>query len=489
MTSEDEARIRANLIDTLNRSPHGVRTMDSNWKLLDQKWPKWKLDKSDQRVANVSNCNFIGSGRHEVGVFTFPRYKRIATAKGQSAYPLCVALGQSFEKEFNSEVSAISVMRCLERDKAGLFERADFLAIVSTVNGPELMSWITATFSDNLFEVSGQSGWKWLRVDPEAFLKEVESFLANADLPLFVETPREGRDCSISIGLPEGYAEAMANMLNTADYKPPPEFRSSDDVELARNPNYSPNDGRLGIGWRSALGSRIRKGENVLGREPRRVVLTDAPEGFSNDVGYGSLGWTVPEKGFFKKKSSSSQYWATIKFDNGLTTDLQPWWFDFVVDADHEQEINQVLNERVHYKSAVDPAAHRALLESFFKSRVKQIDGFQPIGTGPFEVYAYTYESCLEVAELNRSQMYPVKIGYVTVVGDSRGRVNQQVFGSDEDACMLMVGRCEDGIGTEAAIHRELKSENRKITDSPGKEWFMSNADEIASLFRRFREA
>ena len=81
-----------------------------------------------------------------------------------------------------------------------------------------------------------------------------------------------------------------------------------------------------------------------------------------------------------------------------------------------------------------------------------------------------------------------VTFRYVTIVGESEGRINRQVFGCDENACMLMVGRCEDGIGTEAAIHRHLKSENRKITDSPGKEWYLSNAEEVSALFRRFRE-
>ena len=462
--------------------------MDLNWKLLEDKWPSWGLDKDDRLVADLSNCNFIGEGTHEIVVFTFPRYKRIAKAKAQSTYPVCIALGQSFEKEFNNEVPAISVMRWLEGNKAGLCERAEFVSVISTANGPALISWITDTFSNNLIETDIESSWKWLRVNPEEFLRKVETFLATAKLPPFVATPREDCDCGVRIGLPEGYAEAMYNMLSSAGYEPPPEFRSSDEVLLERNPNYRPNDGRLGTGWRSALGSRIRKGENILGNDPRRVVLIDIPEGFSDDLAYGSLGWTVPEKGFFKKKGSSTQYWATIKFDNGMTTDIRAWWFDFVVDDEHEREIHQVLDERVRYKSAVDPAALGALLGSFSKSRVKQIDGFHTIGTGPFEVYAYTYESCLEEAELNRTQTYPVKIGYVTLVGCSDGRVNQQIFSSEEHAYMLMVGRCEDGVGTETAIHRHLNSENRKITGSPGKEWYRTNAQEVNSLFRKFRE-
>ncbi len=462
--------------------------MEPNWKLLDDKWPTWRLGKKDRLVADLSNCHFTGEGAHEIVVFTFPRYKRIAKAKAQSTYPICIALGQSFEKDFNNEVPAICVMRWLEINKTGLCERADFLSVISTANGPALMSWITDTFSNNLIEADNESSWKWLRVNPEEFLRKAETFLATANLPPFVESPRENRDCCIRIGLPEGFTDAMANMLSSAGYEAPPGIRASDEVQLERNPNYRPNDGRpAGTGWRSAMGSRIRKGEDLLGSEPRRVVLIDIPDGFSDELAYGSLGWTIPEKGFFQKKGASSQYWATIRFDNGLTTDLQAWWFDFVVDDEHEREIQQVLDERVHYDNAVDPEAVDALMDSFSTSRVKRIVGFHTIGTGPFEVYAYTYESCREEAELNRAQTYPVKIGYVTIVGGSKGRVNQQIFGSDEDAYMLMVGRCEDAVGTESAIHRHLKSNNRKIKDAPGEEWYLTNAQEVSSLFRIFR--
>ncbi len=234
------------------------------------------------------------------------------------------------------------------------------------------------------------------------------------------------------------------------------------------------------------MDSRIRKGEDILGRKPRRVVLLDIPEGLSDEIAYGSLGWTNPEKGFFKKKGSSSQYWASITFDNGLTTDIKPWWFDFVVDDEHEREIHQVLDERLYFKAALGTGSS-GLQDSDDATRVKRHAGFEPNGTGPFEVYAYTYESCLEEAELNGTDTYPVKIGYATNPGDSVGRVNQQVFGFDERACLLMVGRCEDGVGTETAIHRHLKSENRKVKESPGKEWYLTNAQEVDSLFRKFR--
>ncbi len=211
------------------------------------------------------------------------------------------------------------------------------------------------------------------------------------------------------------------------------------------------------------------------------------PDGFSDELGYGSFGWTITEKGIFKKKGASSHYWATIKFDNGVTTDIKIWWFDFVVDDEHEREIRQILEELERYESGIDKAAFRSMLDSFSKSRVKQIDSFETIGTGPFEVYAYTYESCLKEAELNKAKTYPVKIGYVTNAGDSEGRVSQQILGSNEDGYMLMVGRCEDGVGTESAIHQHLKSENRKVCYSPGKEWYLTNAQEVNTLFREFR--
>ena len=84
----------------------------------------------------------------------------------------------------------------------------------------------------------------------------------------------------------------------------------------------------------------------------------------------------------------------------------------------------------------VDQAGYKALWESFFGSiRIKQVDGVRTISTGPFEVYACTHESCLEEVELNNTQTYPVKIGYVQTVGCSKRRIDSQLLGSDEYAC------------------------------------------------------
>ena len=53
---------------------------------------------------------------------------------------------------------------------------------------------------------------------------------------------------------------------------------------------------------------------------------------------------------------------------------------------------------------------------------------------------------------------------------------------------LLIVARCEDGVATESAIHRHLKSEDRKI-NSPGNQWCLTNAHEVNALFREFRDA
>ena len=64
----------------------------------------------------------------------------------------------------------------------------------------------------------------------------------------------------------------------------------------------------------------------------------------------------------------------------------------------------------------------------------------------------------------------------------------RRILGGDDDGYMLMVARCEDGIATESAIHRHLKSEDRKINSS-GNQWYLTNAHEVNALFREFRDA
>lgn len=105
-------------------------------------------------------------------------------------------------------------------------------------------------------------------------------------------------------------------------------------------------------------------------------------------------------------------------------------------------------------------------------------------GKGLEEVYVYTFKSCMEEAKSIGQEFYPVKIGYAYGYGEALSRISGLVpSGLTIDAKVLFIGRCDNGRMVESKIHRSIRGDNRKIETSPGTEWFMSSAEEVAELF------
>ena len=66
--------------------------MNSNLKKYAQKWPSWRIDKSDEKAVDFSECSFVGEGRHEVVAYSFARY----CDSTENTYPICIRFGIHF---------------------------------------------------------------------------------------------------------------------------------------------------------------------------------------------------------------------------------------------------------------------------------------------------------------------------------------------------------------------------------------------------------
>ncbi len=109
--------------------------MHPNWEQLDRKWGKWRIGPEDEGPIEISDCIYMGEGPHEICIFTFGRYVRLAEAKGQNDYPMLIAFCPWSQDRVNGEEPAISLIRSLKHYSSGLPERLRLLAVVSCSNG------------------------------------------------------------------------------------------------------------------------------------------------------------------------------------------------------------------------------------------------------------------------------------------------------------------------------------------------------------------
>lgn len=106
-------------------------------------------------------------------------------------------------------------------------------------------------------------------------------------------------------------------------------------------------------------------------------------------------------------------------------------------------------------------------------------------GEGAESVYAWAHRSDMRLAELNRDDRYPVKIGYSTQI-DPRQRIantlTQARTALHSGVELLLVYRTPDARKVERAIHSILDVRGHKIEGGLGQEWFRSNPDEVRAV-------
>lgn len=113
----------------------------NKFRQLQQKWRNWRVSDSDHKFLDLSECRFIGQGRHEIAVFTFARHQRVSRLSGASSFPAWVSIGPHGSDNWHygngvpyEDVPLIAIVRGVS-DRAGLVEPFRILAVVSCTNG------------------------------------------------------------------------------------------------------------------------------------------------------------------------------------------------------------------------------------------------------------------------------------------------------------------------------------------------------------------
>lgn len=221
---------------------------------------------------------------------------------------------------------------------------------------------------------------------------------------------------------------------------------------------------------------------------PERIVLTEDLRKYGHGLYKGQLGWTVPG-------STDGYKWIDVQFDSGPCISVLTYGLERVL-QDKAEVISQTIIEswrgtRFDADTAIAEAKQEEYARVEFGAYIDSDDLVQ-IGTGPQEVYAFTFPSLVELALLKCQSQYPVKVGY-TADGDmgTFARVRTQIIESaayPERVKLLVILRCKDGRAAELELHRQFRTEGRKVQHSVGREWFFSNAEEIRQRCISLRE-
>ncbi|MBI1248133.1 hypothetical protein GC197_09865 [bacterium] len=437
--------------------------MHPNWQRLQEKWPQYRIDESDARKMDLSECTFFGEGRHEIAVYTFGRYLRLAKRQPGGRLPICIRFGSHFPEYVSMEEPAISHLRSsVGNNVVGMPEPAQLLAIISCQNGRAFWDELRVALAEEQFLDTSWSSSMWISSNPENILNAVQH-VSEILLPAFSE-------------------------------ESPPEFCgvviSADDIPEEQFSGALPDDSQLSPtrfgNWIYLLKQDIKKGMSGRQVAQERVVLKEDLRRVDPSLYKGQLGWTMPDPGFVQRKGSSS-LWIKVVFDSGVRIPVEVYWIDFLraecALAVAEGIIESYRNTPFDADSDVAANWHRDF--PFYIPSNTTV-----VGQGLEEVYAYTFVSCMEEAELTGSINYPMKIGYSSGIGGALERIGGQFSQAiAHDARVQFIGRCDDGRFVESRIQKHLKQDGRKIETAPGKEWFLTNRAEVEELCERFRNA
>jgi hypothetical protein len=198
----------------------------------------------------------------------------------------------------------------------------------------------------------------------------------------------------------------------------------------------------------------------------------------------GLLGWTMPNTSDFYR-------YVGVEFDNGVkevvsVATVQPVQEDCASEL-AQQLIAQHMDTAFDWNDAVAIDRAREIEKTTYKNHIV-VDGAIRNGSGPHEVYAYTFPSLLELAKARNEEHVPMKIGYTAVSSEhtpSLARIGEQLGESAaryEPAVLIGIWQCWNGRELETKVHKRLKTLGRKVQTSIGKEWYRSSPKELDEM-------
>ena len=112
----------------------------TRFRSLCEKWSRWRISESEHKWLDLTDCQFLGNGNHEIAVFTFDRHLRVSRQSGDSKFPVWFAAGPHWSDRWHDadgapyqELPLIGIVRGL-REPTGFVEPLRVLAVISCSN-------------------------------------------------------------------------------------------------------------------------------------------------------------------------------------------------------------------------------------------------------------------------------------------------------------------------------------------------------------------
>ena len=103
-------------------------------------------------------------------------------------------------------------------------------------------------------------------------------------------------------------------------------------------------------------------------------------------------------------------------------------------------------------------------------------------GNGSEFVYLYYFDIYRKYAELSHKNEWECKIGRTEKEALSR-IINQSGTSYPETPHFSLLFKCDNSLALESSIHNILKVRGKWVSDSPGKEWFITSPDEVVKIY------
>ena len=140
-----------------------------------------------------------------------------------------------------------------------------------------------------------------------------------------------------------------------------------------------------------------------------------------------------------------------------------------------------------HKTTSIESYDEGKVVEEDSSRSTRSFEVEKTLGDGTGSVYVYYYDAYRQLAALNGSDVWPCKVGMSN--GNAISRIIDQAGTAyPEIPRIALLINCDSARDMETAMHSILKLRGRWMEDAPGSEWFLTNPNEVESLFHAICE-
>lgn len=125
---------------------------------------------------------------------------------------------------------------------------------------------------------------------------------------------------------------------------------------------------------------------------------------------------------------------------------------------------------------------HSTLLTYDELRQMREDEAEVKAGNGSQSVYGWYLLAYRQLADMKGEEVFPMKIG--TTISGSFGRAKTHIGTAPEKPVLGFLLRVDQAAKIEGDLQKYLKEKGRHMPEALGKEWFLTNPNELYSLTR-----